>query len=121
MRDCRLAASGTAIIWMRGKRMHFEILVEDASGKIALGSILEKILGPNGQDHTYKIFSYKGIGRIPKDLRGTTDLRKRILLDRLPRLLRGYGKSLQNFPAAVYDSCRRNSNVRIPIYQHLGL
>ncbi len=32
--------------------MHFEILVEDASGKIALESILGKILGPNGQDHT---------------------------------------------------------------------
>ena len=81
--------------------MHFEILVEDASGKIALESILEKIIGPNGQGHTYKIISYKGIGRIPKDLRGTTDPQKRILLDRLPKLLKGYGKSLQNFPAAV--------------------
>lgn len=81
--------------------MHFEILVEDASGKIALGFILEKILGPSGQDHTYKIFSYKGIGRIPKNLGGTADPRKRILLDRLPSLLRGYGKSLRNFPSAV--------------------
>jgi len=96
-----LAASGTAIIWMRGKPMHFEILVEDASGKIALESILGKILGPNGHDHTYKVISYKGIGRIPKNLRGTTDPQKRILLDRLPKLLKGYGKSLQNFPAAV--------------------
>ncbi len=85
--------------------MHFEILVEDVSGKIALESILQKILDPNGQDHTYRIISYKGIGRIPKNLRGTTDPQKRILLDRLPKLLRGYGKSLQNFPAtadAVY-------------------
>lgn len=81
--------------------MHFEILVEDASGKIALQSILEKILGPNGQDHTYRVFSYKGAGRIPKDLRGTADPQKRILLDRLPKLLRGYGKSHQDFPAAV--------------------
>ena len=81
--------------------MHFEILVEDASGKIALESILEKILSPNVQDHTYRIIPYKGIGRIPKDLRGTTDPWKRILLDRLPRLLRGYGKSLQHFSAAV--------------------
>jgi len=40
---------------MQGEPMHFEILVEDASGKISLESILEKILGPNGQDHTYKI------------------------------------------------------------------
>lgn len=81
--------------------MHFEILVEDASGKIALKSILEKILGLNGQDHTYRIFSYKGAGHIPKNLRGSTDPQKRILLDRLPKLLRGYGKSLQSSEAAV--------------------
>lgn len=81
--------------------MHFEILVEDASGKIALEYILEKILGPNGQNHTYRIFSYKGIGRIPKDLKGVTDPQKRIFLDRLPKLLRGYGKSLQGSPSAV--------------------
>lgn len=81
--------------------MHFEILVEDASGKIALESILEKVLGPNGQEHTYKIIPYKGTGHIPKDLRGTTDPQKRILLDRLPKLLRGYGNSLQDCPAAV--------------------
>ena len=65
-----MAASGTAITWMRGEPMHFEILVEDTSEKIALESILEKILGPYGQDHTYKIISYKGIGRIPKNLMG---------------------------------------------------
>jgi len=81
--------------------MHFEILVEDASGKIALDSILEKILGPNGQDHTYRIIPYKGIGRIPTDLKGKTDPQKRILLDRLSKLLRGYGKSLQGSPTAV--------------------
>ena len=81
--------------------MHFEILVEDASGKIALESILGKILGPNGQNHSYRIISYKGVGRIPKNLRGTTDPQKRILLDRLPKLLKGYGKSHQDFSAAV--------------------
>ncbi len=81
--------------------MHFEILVEDASGKIMLESILGKILGLNESGHTYKIIPYKGIGRIPKNLRGTIDPQKRILLDRLPRLLKGYGKSLQNTPTAV--------------------
>ncbi|GBE30869.1 hypothetical protein BMS3Bbin04_01907 [bacterium BMS3Bbin04] len=81
--------------------MHFEILVEDASGKIALDSVLEKILRPNGKDHSYRIISYMGGGRIPKDLRGKTDPKKRILLDRLPRLLSGFGKSLQNVPATV--------------------
>jgi hypothetical protein len=101
MRAYRLEACGTVIIWMQGELMHFEILVEDASGKIALESILEKILGTNGQEHSYKIIPYKGIGRIPKNLKGTTDPIKRILLDQLPRLIRGYGKSLRDFPAAV--------------------
>ena len=49
--------------------MHFEILAEDASGKIALESIMQKVLGPSGGNHTYKIISYKGIGRIPQNLK----------------------------------------------------
>ncbi len=81
--------------------MHFEILVEDASGRIALESIVEKILGSNGDIHSFRIIAYKGIGRLPKDLQGKTDPRKRILLDRLPSILRGYGKSLMTFPSAV--------------------
>ena len=81
--------------------MHFEILIEDESGQIALTSIVEKILGPNGQDHSYRIIAYKGIGRLPKNLREKTDRRKRQLLNLLPSLLRGYGRSQQSFPAAV--------------------
>lgn len=81
--------------------MHFEILVEDASGKIALENIIEEILGPNGQPHSSRIIPYKGIGHLPRDLQGKTDPRKRILLDRLPSILQGYGKSLQSSSAAV--------------------
>ena len=75
--------------------MHFEVLVEDKSGSIGVEAILEKILGPNNAPHSWRIFPYKGIGRIPVGLRGTTDPKKRILLDRLPGILKGYGKSLQ--------------------------
>ena len=80
--------------------MHFEVLVEDKSGSIALDAILEKILGRNGSDHFWRIHPYKGVGRIPRNLHGVTAPRKRILLDRLPLLLRGYGKSLQ-YPSIV--------------------
>ena len=59
--------------------MHFEVLVEDASGAIMLEVLLEKILG--GQQHTYKIHSYKGIGRLPKDLKVSVGPAKRILLE----------------------------------------
>lgn len=81
--------------------IHFEILIEDISGKIALKSVVEKILGPNRQDHSFRIIAYKGIGRLPKDLRGQSDPRKQTLLDCLPRVLRGYGRSLQRSQAAV--------------------
>ena len=81
--------------------MHFEVLVEDQSGSIALESIMKKILGENGAVHSWQIYLYRGIGRIPRNLRGVTDPKARILLDQLPRILQGYGKSLQGFPAAV--------------------
>ena len=50
-RDCRWEASGTATIWTRGSRMHFEILVEDSSGKKALDILMPKILG---DQHTFR-------------------------------------------------------------------
>ena len=83
--------------------MHFEVLVEDASGKILLEEIMKKIanLRTNSSEITYRIIAYKGLGKIPPNLRGKTDPSKRILLDQLPKLLRGYGKSLQHFSHAV--------------------
>ena len=76
--------------------MHFEVLAEDRSGSIALDCIMEKILGANESAHSWRIHGYKGIGHIPKDLRGVTDPSKRILLDQLPKILRGYGKSFKD-------------------------
>ena len=81
--------------------MHFELLVEDESGRITVDGVLEKILGKNGARHSWKTHGYRGLGRIPKDLRGKTDSAKRILLDRLPNLLRGYGRSLDDSAAVV--------------------
>lgn len=76
--------------------MHFEILVEDQSGKKALEILVPKIIGG---EHTFKVYSYKGIGRIPSNLRGKADASKRILLAQLPKLLRGYGKTFAAYPA----------------------
>jgi hypothetical protein len=42
---------------------------------------------------TYRVISYKGTARIPKNLKPKTDPAKRMLLDQLPKLLRGYGKA----------------------------
>lgn len=73
--------------------MHIDILVEDSSGHRLLDIIVPQIIGEFGEPHTWKIISYKGIGRIPKGLRPNADASKRILLDRLPDLLRGYGRT----------------------------
>ncbi|MBZ5725037.1 MAG: DUF4276 family protein [Acidobacteriia bacterium] len=81
--------------------MHLEILIEDASAELLLRSLLPKILGEPGNPHTWKTHPYKGIGRLPRDLRGKTDPAKRILLDRLPKVLAGYGKSLQLDAAVI--------------------
>ena len=86
--------------------MHFEVLVEDQSGKEALDILIPKIIG---DQHSVKVHAYKGIGHIPKNLKSSTDASKRILLDRLPKLLRGYGKTFagytENYPAAVIVVC----------------
>jgi len=81
--------------------MHFDFLVEDESGRIALESLIPKILGADTTEHTFRIVSYKGIGRIPRGMTGKIDVRKRILLDRLPKLLSGLGKSQQHIDGAV--------------------
>ncbi len=85
--------------------MHFEILVEDQSGKKALAILIPKIIGDT---HTFRVHSYKGIGRIPKNMRDADDASKRILLDNLPKLLKGYGKTFtrgQDYKAAVILVC----------------
>ena len=86
--------------------MHFEVLVEDQSGKTMLDLLVPKIIGAQ---HTFKVYAYKGVGHIPKNLRISTDARKRLLLDQLPRLLRGYGMTFAgyppNYPAAVIVVC----------------
>ena len=76
--------------------MHFEILVEDQSGKKMLESLVLKIIGDR---HSFRIHGYQGIGRIPRNLTSSINARKRLLLDQLPRQLRAYGKAFANYPA----------------------
>jgi len=82
--------------------MHLEILVEDQSGKAFLDIALNRMVAAN---HTFRVIAYKGIGHIPKNLSKSTDPSRRILLDQLPRLLKGYGhafaKSSPGYSAVV--------------------
>ena len=67
--------------------MHFEILVEDASGEKFLNIIVPKIIGTA---HSFNIVSYKGLGD---------------LLKSLPSLLRSYGRAWQGYEATVIVIC----------------
>jgi hypothetical protein len=92
--------------------MHFEVLVEDESGKRALEILVPKIVGDL---HTFRIIGYKGIWRIPRGLDRKTDPRKRILLDQLPRLLKGYGKAWATYPPdqfALFIVCDLDARCR---------
>lgn len=92
--------------------MHIEVLVEDSSGGKLLEALMPKVIGENGEFHTWRIHPYKGIGRLPSGLTANGDPAKRILLDQLPRLLTGYG----NTPGidaviVVLDSDRRDCKI----------
>ena len=73
--------------------MHFEILVEDSSGKKALDILMPKILG---DQHTFKVINYRGVGRIPKNLRESyADAGKRPSAQSTPQdYSEGYGQYL---------------------------
>ncbi len=75
--------------------IHFEILVEDSSGQRAIEHIFPRLL--DGAS-TFRTHAYKGIGRLPPDLVPGTDASKRILLDRLPKILSGYGQAFRSDP-----------------------
>ncbi len=75
--------------------MHFEILVEDLSGKKILDILVPKLIG---EQHSFIVHPYKGVGRIPKNLGNNMNASNRILLDQLPKLLNGYGKTFANYP-----------------------
>ena len=78
--------------------MHFEILVEDQSGKKALDILIPKIIG---DQHSFEIHAYKGIGHIPKNLKSSTDASKRIFLDQLPSCSEGMERHLPATPQTI--------------------
>lgn len=89
--------------------MHIEVLVEDSSGAKLLETLLPNLIGQQGDSNTWRIFAYKGIGRLPAGLSTKSDPAKRALLDQLPRLLSGYGKTHGiDAVVVVLDSDRRN-------------
>ncbi len=85
--------------------MHFEILVEDASGKIMLETLVPRILGPKGKPHKYRIINiqelkHRTMMRMPRQLARTLPW-DAILFETLAQQLKGYGRSLPPDKGAV--------------------
>ena len=70
--------------------MHLDFLIEDVSGKTMLEILLPKVLPENV---SYRVHYYKGVGRIPEKMRSAKEIKGRQLLDNLPRLLNGFGRT----------------------------
>ena len=86
--------------------MHFEILVEDRSGKRALDILIPRIVGAND---SFDVRAYKGIGRIPQNLSNSANAGTQLLLDQLPKVLRGCGKTFSNSSGTVIVVCDLDS------------
>lgn len=92
--------------------MHIEVLVEDSSGARLIETLLPQLIGGSGNPHTWRVHPYRGIGHLPAGLSPKADPAKRVLLDQLPRLLRGYGKTPGiDAVVVIADSDRRDCKV----------
>jgi hypothetical protein len=73
--------------------MHIEILTEDSSTACLLKHMIPKLVGPMQEPHSWRIHPYSGIGRIPPNLGRATDTCTRMLLNKLPAILRAHVKT----------------------------
>jgi hypothetical protein len=88
--------------------MYIEVLTEDSSGKVLLEHLLPKLIGPLNEPHYWRIIDSGGVGRIPPGMRDG-DSKKRTLLNKLPAMLRSYGRQ-ENIDAVivVLDADKKN-------------
>ena len=91
--------------------MHIEVLIEDSSGHRLLDILLPQLLGRYGQTNTWRVVSYKGLGRIPKGLNATADPAKRILLDRMRQVLQGLPHAVEHRASTPWSSCSMLTSV----------
>ncbi len=108
---------------------YIEILVEDDSGGILAKQIMDKYVADK-DNIIYKIHSFKGIGKIPRKIKGMSQVKSKRLLTDLPMYLRGMSLSLENMPGkkAIFvlldsddNGCRRLKNDLVRMYEELQI
>ena len=82
--------------------MHFEFLVEGQVELSALSILMNRIIGPYGQPHTWRIHKHRGIGRLPDDPWAKPNKGDQTLLHNLPSKLRAHGKENWSEKSDIY-------------------
>lgn len=123
----------TILAELRGIKMeeytYIEFLIEDKSG----GILMDQIMGKYAIDKpniSYKVHSFKGIGKIPLNAKRMSQVKSKRLLTDLPMYLKGMSLSLENMPGkkaifVILDSddedCAELKSNLIQMYQELDI
>lgn len=108
---------------------YIEILIEDKSGGILVEQIMDKYV-IDKKNITYRIHSFKGIGKIPLNAKKLSQVKSKRLLTDLPMYLKGMNLSLENMPGktaifVILDSddedCVNLKKNLIQMYQELKI
>ena len=92
--------SGTVSILVEGVSMHFQFLIEDQSSA-ALIEILMQRISARTSNVTFSCKAFKGLGGFTKK-NTVKETKTGKLLNDLTTYLRGFNKSLQGFPSAIF-------------------
>lgn len=89
---------------------HFDIFIEDISGKHLVDILMAKIL-PN-EGYSYRVHPYRGCGKLPENLSAALEIRAKTLLNNVPRLIKGFVNTYKNIPdyRAVFVILTDNDN-----------
>jgi hypothetical protein len=71
--------------------MHLEFCIEDQSGALFLEAMLPKLI--TNPDVTWRVHSYKGVGRMPRKQPNVSTIKARMLLDNLSKIISGMAKT----------------------------
>lgn len=108
---------------------YIEILIEDKSGGILIEQIMDKYV-MDKKNITYRIHSFKGIGKIPLKMNRMSQIKSKRLLTDLPMYLTGMSSYLKDMPGkkaifVILDSddedCAKMKTSLIQMYQKLGI
>ena len=109
--------------------IYIEILVEDKSGGALAEQIMKKYVA-NQVNTTYRIHSFKGIGKLPLKATKLSQVKSKRLLTDLPLYLKGMDSSLKKMPnkSAIFvlldsddEDCSELKRDLVQMYQALKI